>query len=131
MLVVDDNADAANTLGMVLQTLGVDSRIVYNGADALQETAGYKPSAVLLDIGMPGMDGYEVARRIRSEAVHQPQLLIALTGWGQPEDLRRSREAGFDHHINKPVDIAILKTLLEGLQPGRVPALARPIARSA
>lgn len=131
VLVVDDNTDAADSLGMVLETLGVDHRIVYGGTDALRAVAEFEPAAVLLDIGMPGMDGYEVARRIRGEAGHQPELLVAVTGWGQAEDLRRSREAGFDHHINKPVDIDALKALLDGLHPRACGTATRMAAPSA
>jgi PAS domain S-box-containing protein len=115
---IDDNRDAADTLGLLLELRGAEVRAFYDGPAALAALETYLPTAVLLDIGMPGMDGYEVARRIR----RQPRLsgvpLIALTGWGQEEDRRRAREAGFDHHLVKPVDLAALEALLAALEAG-------------
>ena len=116
VLVVDDNRDAAQSLGMLLQLLGADVHVVYNGPDALQALAAYKPAVVLLDIGMPGMDGHEVARRIRQQAGFQDVTLIALTGWGQVEDRQRSQAAGFDYHLIKPADVSTLQTLLMSLE---------------
>jgi two-component system CheB/CheR fusion protein len=119
VLVVDDNRDAADSLGMVLKRLGAAIRVVYNGADALAEVALFQPHVVMLEIGMSGMDGYEVARRIRSDPLHRDMTLIALTGWGQDEDRRRSQAAGFDYHLIKPTDLGDLQTLLTSLQgPG-------------
>jgi signal transduction histidine kinase len=112
VLVVDDNNDAADSLGMLVELMGVEVRVVYNGPDALKAVATYKPAVVFLDIGMPEMDGYEVARRIRSLPKSGDVKLIALTGWGQEEDLQRSKKAGFDHHITKPPEFNALKTLL-------------------
>src|SRR5262245_56451467 len=89
VLVVDDNRDAAESLGMLLKLLGVDVQVVCNGPDAVEAIATYQPSVVLLDIGMPGMNGYEVARRIRQEPKFREVILIALTGWGQEDDRRR------------------------------------------
>jgi signal transduction histidine kinase/CheY-like chemotaxis protein len=115
ILLIDDNRDAADSLCMLLELLGAEVRTVYDGMAALAAFATEIPTAVLLDIGMPDMDGYEVARHIRQ----QPQLrdvpLIALTGWGQEEDRRRARAAGFDHHLVKPVDIDALQALLTSL----------------
>jgi PAS domain S-box-containing protein len=116
VLVVDDNCDAAQSLGMLLKVLGADVRVVYNGPDALEALASYKPDLVLLDIGMPGMDGHEVARRIRQRPEFQDVTLIALTGWGQEEDRRRSQTAGFDYHLIKPADMSALQTLLVTLE---------------
>ena len=105
ILVVDDNRDAADSLGVLLQTLGADVRVVHDGKAALDAFDAFHPRVTLLDIGMPGMDGYEVARRIRARPDAQGTALIALTGWGQERDRRRTAEAGFDCHLTKPVDI--------------------------
>ena len=115
ILVVDDNRDAAESLGMILKFLGADVHIARDGTEALKAFQSYDPAVVLLDIGMPGMDGYEVARRIRSQQSARPPALVALTGWGQEEDRRRACEAGFDHHLVKPADIAALQALLASL----------------
>jgi signal transduction histidine kinase/CheY-like chemotaxis protein len=112
ILVVDDNRDAADTLGSVLAALGAVVSIAYDGPSALDRIDQFHPDALLLDIGMPGMDGYEVARTIRRRAGPQP-LLIALTGWGQEQDLRDAGAAGFDHHLVKPPDLDKLRTLLD------------------
>ena len=112
MLVVDDNADSADISALLLQALGHEVRVAYSGPTALDTAAEYQPDFVLLDIGLPGMDGYEVARRLR----RHPQLgdvwLIAMTGYGQDSDRRRSQEAGIDHHLVKPVDPDKLADLL-------------------
>jgi PAS domain S-box-containing protein len=116
VLVVDDNRDAADSLGMLLKFVGADVQVVYDGAAALKTLDVYQPAVVLLDIGMPGMDGYEVARRIRQHPRGRDVLLIALTGWGQEEDRRRTHTAGFDHHLVKPADVNALQTLLASLE---------------
>jgi signal transduction histidine kinase/CheY-like chemotaxis protein len=115
ILVVDDNRDAADSLGQVLQLLGGDVRIVYDGPSALEALNEWRPDVILLDIGMPGMDGHDLARQVRAAPALEGVVLIALTGWGQEEDRRRSREAGFDHHLVKPVDIDALQSLLFSL----------------
>jgi CheY-like chemotaxis protein len=115
ILVVDDNRDAADSLGMLLRFLGADVQVAHGGHEALDAFEAYQPSVVLLDIGMPGMDGYQVARAIRGRENGAGVPLVALTGWGQEEDRRRSREAGFDHHLIKPADIAALQSLLASL----------------
>ena len=109
ILVVDDNRDAAETLGALLSELGATVAVADSGAAALEMLGTFQPEAVLLDIGMPEMDGYEVARRIREAPGHGRVLLVALTGWGQGDDVRRSREAGFDHHLVKPPDLDKLR----------------------
>ena len=115
VLVVDDNRDGADSLGLLLRFLGADVHVVYDGPAALAAIRTYRPAVVLLDIGMPGMDGHEVARLVRQEAELRGVVLVALTGWGQEEDRRRSRAAGFDHHLVKPVDAGALQALLATL----------------
>jgi signal transduction histidine kinase/CheY-like chemotaxis protein len=114
ILVVDDNFDAASSLAMILELLGAKVRTAQGGAEALEVFDAFDPVAVLLDIGMPGMDGYEVARRLR-ESFPGRSTLVALTGWGQEDDRRRAREAGFDHHLTKPADIGALQSLLASI----------------
>jgi PAS domain S-box-containing protein len=115
ILVVDDNLDAADSLAMLLKFLGADVYTVNGGPAAIEALTTYRPSVVLLDIGMPGMDGYEVARRARQHPEGRDVTLIALTGWGQEEDRRRSAEAGIDHHLVKPVELGALEALLDSL----------------
>lgn len=113
VLVVDDNADAAEALGRLLRRTGCQLAIALDGPSALDRAHEFHPTAILLDIGLPGMDGYEVARRLRAEEHEEHALLVAITGYGQEEDLRRSREAGFDRHLVKPVDFGQIRQLLE------------------
>jgi signal transduction histidine kinase len=111
LLVVDDNEDAANTVAELLQMAGNDVAVASDGMSAVEKTREFRPDVVLLDIGLPDINGYEVARRIRKlEGVRQP-ILIALTGWGQQQDKQLAAEAGFDHHWTKPVDPARLLEL--------------------
>lgn len=112
VLVVDDNADSADTLAMLIELLGAEVQVARNGPAALAALDAFHPTTVLLDIGMPGMDGYEVARRIRLRAGFETVTLIALTGWSLDEDRRRTQESGFDHHLVKPVDVDVLNELL-------------------
>jgi CheY-like chemotaxis protein len=109
---------------MLLQALGAEVRVVHDGAQALDAVARFDPVLVLLDIGMPGMDGYSVARAIRSRFADRAITLVALTGWGQEEDRRRAREAGFDHHLVKPADIDALQKLLRSFEAGERKATA-------
>jgi signal transduction histidine kinase/CheY-like chemotaxis protein len=111
ILIVDDNRDAAETLGELLTALGAVVSVVHNGRAALAALPDFHPDSIILDIGMPGMDGYEVARQIRASADYRHLLLVALTGWGQEHDQRRSALAGFDHHVVKPPDIDKLRQL--------------------
>jgi len=122
VLVVDDNVDAADALRYVLKLSGHDVTVAYDGPGALAAAAAAQPELVLLDIGLPGMDGYQVAARLR-QAGHERAALIAISGYGQEEDLRRSRGAGFDHHLVKPVDGATLKKLIADLS-NRLPRAA-------
>jgi signal transduction histidine kinase/CheY-like chemotaxis protein len=117
VLVVDDNQDATETLQTLLESLGAEVAAAGNGRDALALFERFEPDAVLLDIGMPGMDGYEVARRIRAMPSGGVTPLIALTGWGQQEDIRRCFEAGFDHHLVKPLDVDKLWEIVAGARP--------------
>ena len=112
ILVVDDSKDGADSLGMVLKMMGAEPRVVYDGPSALAAIRDQPPATVLLDIGLPGMDGYEVAAAIRKDPACSRTRMIALTGWGSEEERRRSREAGFDDHWVKPVDPAKLRELL-------------------
>jgi PAS domain S-box-containing protein len=117
ILVVDDLRDSADSMAMMLQTMGHETCKAYDGIEALQAAAAFQPSIVLLDIGLPKMNGYEVARHIREQPWGGNVALVALTGWGQEEDKRRALEAGFDHHLTKPVEAAALEKLLAGLAP--------------
>jgi signal transduction histidine kinase len=112
ILIVDDNMDAAASLGLLLRLTGNDIRTAHDGLDALRVAEEFLPDVVVLDIGLPKMDGYEVARRIRRAPWGEEMVLIAVTGWGQEADRHRSRESGFDHHLVKPVDPAALIQLM-------------------
>jgi PAS domain S-box-containing protein len=112
VLVVDDNRDAAESLGMLLGMLGHDVRLAHDGAGALEAFGDGPADVVFLDLGMPGMDGYEVARRLRQSHTGATAYVVALSGYGQPGDRRRTREAGFDTHLVKPADIDAIEALL-------------------
>ncbi len=116
VLLVDDNVDAAQSLAMLLRLSGHEVAVAHDGPTALQAAEAQPPEVALLDISLPGMDGYELARRLRSQPALGRPLLIALTGWGLEEERRRSKEAGFDHHLLKPVDLATLQGLLTQTQ---------------
>jgi signal transduction histidine kinase/DNA-binding response OmpR family regulator len=109
VLIVDDNVDSAESLAVLLRQNGHEVRTTHDGPSALDLTTSYQPEVVLLDIGLPGMDGYEVARRLKQQPGMQTVSLAAVTGYGQEEDRRRAREAGFDYHLVKPVDLAALQ----------------------
>jgi signal transduction histidine kinase len=112
ILVVDDNGDAADSLALLLSIAGHATRTARDGPQALAAAEEFRPEVVILDLGLPGIDGYEMARRLRERYGPDAPLLVALTGYGQEEDRRRSHEAGFDHHVVKPPDLAILESLL-------------------
>jgi signal transduction histidine kinase/CheY-like chemotaxis protein len=113
VLVVDDNVDAANSLAKLLARLyGQEVRVAHDGAQALEAAEHFLPEVVLLDIGLPGMDGHEVARRLRERPATGQALIVALTGWGLESDRQRSAQSGFDRHLVKPVDPEMLRTLL-------------------
>ncbi|HKA60141.1 MAG TPA: ATP-binding protein [Gemmatimonadales bacterium] len=113
VLIVDDNHDSADSLAMLLKLSGHETRVAYDGEQALGEAASYQPDCILLDVGMPKLNGYEACRRIRAQRWGQAATIIALTGWGQEDDRRKSREAGFDRHLIKPVDEGLLMKALE------------------
>ncbi|HET9253011.1 MAG TPA: ATP-binding protein [Candidatus Eisenbacteria bacterium] len=119
VLVVDDSRDSADSLGILLRHLGAETQVVYDGLSALEAMRGFQPAVVFLDIGMPGMDGYETARRIRSSPEGREISLVALTGWGQDEDRRRSKAEGFARHLLKPVDADALRAVLLSFEAPR------------
>jgi CheY-like chemotaxis protein len=112
VLVVDDNQDSADSLALLLRLSGHEVRTAHEGQEAVAAAESFEPDVALLDLGMPTMSGYEVARRIRQHPRGGEIVLIALTGWGQQEYRRRSKEAGFDHHLTKPVDVEMLQRIL-------------------
>ncbi|HZI89042.1 MAG TPA: ATP-binding protein [Candidatus Polarisedimenticolia bacterium] len=114
VLVADDNRDAADSLATMLALMGHEARVAYDGPEALEAALSYRPDVIVLDLGMPRMDGYEAARRIRNESWSNGVLLVALTGWGQEEDRARAKRAGFDHHLTKPASPEALVHLLSG-----------------
>ncbi|HEY9422002.1 MAG TPA: ATP-binding protein [Thermoanaerobaculia bacterium] len=115
ILVVEDNVDAAESLASLLRLWNHDVSVVHDGRTALEAARLHQPEVVLLDIGLPGLDGYQVAQRLRDEVGLDHALLVAMTGYGQPEDRRRSREAGIHHHFVKPVEPSVLRNLLAGV----------------
>ncbi len=130
ILVVDDNVSSAETLALLIGLSGHITRIAHSGPDALEVARSSCPDVVLLDIGLPGMDGYEVARRLRQDEANKRVLLVAVTGYGQDDDRRRSSDAGFDHHLVKPLDIERSKASSPMSTP-RHPAEALPIEAAA
>ncbi|GAB6197465.1 hypothetical protein PAGU2595_027960 [Lysobacter xanthus] len=118
VLVVDDNCDSADTLAMMLEMLGHEAQRIYDPHSAQQAVAGFSPDVVFLDIGMPGISGYDVARQLRALPNGDALTLVAVTGWGQPEDRQRTKEAGFDHHLVKPPEIEAICRIL-GALPSR------------
>jgi CheY-like chemotaxis protein len=118
VLVVDDNRDAADTLALLLELMGHVTRTAHDGVAALEAGAAFEPEIVLLDIGLPRMNGYEVCRKLREEAWGRGAFVVALTGWGQAEDQRNASEAGFDRHLVKPVEEDVLQKVLREA-PGR------------
>lgn len=118
LLVVDDNRDSVDSLSMLLRLMGNEVHEAYDGVEAVDAVHSFRPDVVLLDVGLPHRNGYEAARLIRGEPWGQEVVLIALTGWGQEQDRRRSREAGFDHHLVKPVDPKALMKLVADISTG-------------
>lgn len=112
ILVVDDNQDSASTLAILLRLMGNVTKTANDGLQAVEAASDFRPDVVLLDIGLPQIDGYEACRRIRRQPGGNEVVMVAVTGWGQDEDRIRSSEAGFDHHLVKPVDQATLEDIL-------------------
>jgi len=119
ILIVDDNEDGAESLAMLLEFGGHETHLAHDGQQAIAAAERLRPDAMLLDIGLPGLNGYEVCRRIRNEPWGKNVMMVALTGWGQEEDRLRSNEAGFDAHMVKPVDHELLSRLLDSIPPGQ------------
>jgi CheY-like chemotaxis protein len=117
IVVVDDNRDSAESLAMLLNITGNETYTAHDGLEAIAAIDRHRPEVVLLDIGLPKLSGYEVCRRVRAQPWGRNIVLIALTGWGQDQDIRESRDAGFDGHLVKPVDYAALVDLLSSLAP--------------
>lgn len=116
VLVVDDNTDAAESLAALLSIRGHDTCLAHDGPEALRQAERFQPDVVFLDIGMPTLDGLETARLIRQQPWGRQIVLVALTGWGQLEDRRRSRDAGFNHHLVKPADPLVVDELLSSIE---------------
>jgi CheY-like chemotaxis protein len=118
ILIVDDNADAATALEMLLQESGHQTWVAHTGPDGLASAVAHRPAVILLDIGLPGFDGYEVAQQVRREPLLQKTVLVAMTGYGHETDRQRSRAAGFDHHLVKPVDFGKVRPILASVGTG-------------
>jgi CheY-like chemotaxis protein len=118
ILIVDDNKDSAESLAMLLEITGHRTFVVHDGLEAIAAAEAHRPEVMLLDIGMPRLNGYEVCRRVRQQPWGEEIKIIALTGWGQDEDRRKSQEAGFDGHLVKPVDYNALLELLGSIRAG-------------
>jgi CheY-like chemotaxis protein len=118
ILVVDDNRDEVESLAMLLQLGGHETHMAHDGLEAVEAAKALQPDVILLDVGLPGLNGYEAARRIRKQQKDKRIVLVALTGWGQDDDRRRSKQAGFDAHLVKPVDPTALGKLLDELGAG-------------
>jgi CheY-like chemotaxis protein len=112
VLIVDDNADALASLSMVVRALGSETFDARDGLEAVESAGNLRPDVILMDIGMPRLNGYDAARRIRQEPWGNEVLMVATTGWGKEEDRRRSKEAGFDLHLVKPIDISAVQEVL-------------------
>jgi CheY-like chemotaxis protein len=119
ILVVDDNRDSANSMAHMLRLTGNQVYTAFDGLEALRAAESYRPDVILMDVGMPKMNGYEAARRIREQEWGRGMVIIALTGWGQEDDKHRSRRAGCDGHLVKPVDLVELDRLLKQLDQAR------------
>ena len=125
VLIVDDNRDSADSLAMLMEITGNKTYMAHDGVEAVEAVEKYRPEVVLLDIGLPGMDGHEVCRRVREQPWGKDIIVIALTGWGQEDDRRKSEEAGFNGHLVKPVDYDELLELLSSLTNGRIDQIAK------
>ncbi|MEZ0224903.1 MAG: ATP-binding protein [Alphaproteobacteria bacterium] len=129
VLVVDDNEASAQTLGWMMEGLGHQVKVATSGKEAIRTAAAFHPDVVLLDIGLPEMDGYEVCKEMRRMPVLKDTVIIAQTGWGQPEERQRAKDAGFDHHLVKPIELAALQNVLNSFS-GRPCSAGRPLKES-
>jgi CheY-like chemotaxis protein len=125
VLIADDLPDSARSLAILLEMHGAEVRIAFDGAQTVRAAEDFLPEIVLMDISMPGMSGYDVARAIRGSTWGRTMILIALTGWGRIQDLEAAREAGFDHHLLKPVDPEQLLEVISNLREQRARRPAR------
>ena len=114
VLVVDDNQDAASSLSMLVELLGHEVKTAFDGVEALELASGFHPDVVLLDLGMPRMDGYEACRRLRAQPWSAGTTVFAITGWGREDDRRKTQQAGFDGHLVKPVAPDVIARTLGG-----------------
>jgi CheY-like chemotaxis protein len=128
ILIVDDNRDSADSLASLLGVYGSQTQVAHDGLRAVEQASSFQPDLILLDIGLPKMNGYEVCRAIRGTPGGRDVLIVAMTGWGQEEDRRRSSEAGFDGHVVKPIEhtalLRLLETMSTALDGGSVPSAA-------
>lgn len=120
ILVVDDNDASAKTLGWTLELIGHEVALAHDAQSAMETAQSFQPNVILLDIGLPDMNGYDTCRLMRQTPDTKNSVIIAQTGWGQEEHRRRSKEAGFDHHLVKPIQIQMLKELLASLGKQRI-----------
>jgi CheY-like chemotaxis protein len=126
ILIADDNRDSADSMGMILRATGHEVEVVYDGLEAVSAARRMRPEVMVLDIGMPGMNGYDVAQAVRREPWSADTAIIALTGWGQDTDRQRSKDAGIDMHLVKPVEFDRLEAAVLHQRQGRVAAGATP-----
>jgi CheY-like chemotaxis protein len=117
ILVVDDNRDAADSLARLIQSFGLDAKAVYDGSEALEVTAEFQPDMALVDLGMPGMDGFETVTELRRRRGNVHLIVVAVTAWSRDEDKRKAYDSGFDLHVPKPMSVERLKEVLELLGP--------------
>lgn len=120
MLVVDDDEACAKTLMWTLEMLGYTAKTALDGQTAIKLAKDFRPDVILLDIGLPGMNGYEICQAMRKDPALQNTIFIAQTGWGQKAHRERAKVAGFDYHLVKPIDIEVLKNILSGLDKGKI-----------
>jgi CheY-like chemotaxis protein len=117
ILIAEDNRDSADSLKTLLEALGYETHVAYDGEAAVRAAAVLRPDVIIMDIGLPGMNGYDAARQIRAQHSGIRATIVALTGWGQHADRLKSAQAGMDHHLVKPLDLDALKQILDSLPP--------------
>jgi CheY-like chemotaxis protein len=115
VMVVDDNVDIVTSMAMLVREFGHEVRTAYDGSTVLETALDYRPNVILLDIGLPGRNGYEIAKQLRQQPALKDTVLVAMTGYGQESDRQRSREAGFDHHLVKPVNFEKVSQILSAV----------------